>query len=193
MHDVQFPFFLHDGKNLVEAGALLSLWQMDFWACEIILLYEIGDCCGALAWCVVSVFLQNVKFFIEGGEILSLCNFSLKIRLGIVLLRTHGVQYLFSCKMENSWFRQAECRACAIILEKFLLEAFGIQSFVQMLFGTHAVHCLFYLVMENSWLINWIAYCFARHAWYALFDLFCDRKFVLEAVGILSWCNYSWK
>ena len=76
----------------------------------------------------MSVFLQDVKFFIEGGGILSLCNFSLKIRLGIVLLRTHGVQYLFSCKMENSWFRQVEFRACAIILEKILLEAIGIQS-----------------------------------------------------------------
>jgi len=87
-HDVQFPFFLHDGKNLVEAGGLLSLWQMDFLACEIILLNEIGDCCGAHAWCVVS----------------------------------------FSCKMENSWLRQVEFRACANFLGKFLLEAFGIQS-----------------------------------------------------------------
>jgi len=91
-HDVPFPFFLLDGKNLVEAAGLLSLWQMDFLACEIILLNEIEDCCGAHAWCVVSVFLHDVKFFIEGGEILSLCTFSLKIRLGIVLLRTHGVQ-----------------------------------------------------------------------------------------------------
>ena len=74
----------------------------------------------------MSVFLQDVKFFIEGGGILSLCNFSLKIRLGIVLLRTHGVQYLFSWKMENSWIRQVEFRACGIILGKFLLEAFGI-------------------------------------------------------------------
>jgi hypothetical protein len=62
---------------------------------------------------------------------------------------------------------------------------------VQMFLVTHAVHCLFNIVMQNSWLINWIAYCFVRHAWCALFDLFCDRKFVLEAVGILSWCNYS--
>ena len=80
------------------------------------------------AWCVVSVFLQVVNVFIQGGGVLSLCNFSMKIIFVIVLLCTQGVQYLFSCKMENSWLRQVEFRSCANILGKFLLEAVGIQS-----------------------------------------------------------------
>ena len=108
------------------------------------------------------------------------------------------------------FYARMVCSICFLARWKFLVKAGGIlnlsnysckilawgiwnSKLVQMFFGTHAVHCLFYLVMENSWLINWIAYCFVRHAWCALFDLFCDRKFVLEAVWTLSLCNYSWK
>ena len=34
--------------------------------------------------------------------------------------------------------------------------------------------------------------CFHRHIWFALSVFFCDGKFLLEAVGILSLSNYSW-
>ena len=90
----------------------------------------------------MSVFLQDGKFVVKAGGILSLCN--------------------------KSW--------------KILALGIWNSKLVQMFLVTHAVHCLFNIVMQNSWLINWIAYCFVRHAWCALFDLFCDRKFVLEAV-----------
>ena len=121
-------FFLAWWKNLgwgrwtfeLVAGGLLSLcnysWKWDW----------------RLLWCarmVCSVcFLARCKVLYWGRWNFEFVQFSLKIRLGIVLLRTHGVQYLFSWKMENSWIRQVEFRACGIILGKFLLEAFGIQS-----------------------------------------------------------------
>ena len=41
------------------------------------------------------VFLQHVKFFFKAGGVLSLCNFSLNIIFGTVLLRTHDVQFPF--------------------------------------------------------------------------------------------------
>ena len=65
---------------------------------------QIGDCFVTHAWCALSVFLRDGKFLLKAGGILSLCNFSLKIRLEIVLLRMHGVHYLlFSFVMENAW------------------------------------------------------------------------------------------
>ena len=45
--------------------------------------------------------------------------------------------------------------------------------------------------LVQLFLINWSADCFARHAWCSLSVLFRDGKFLLEAVGILSLCNYS--
>ena len=70
--------------------------------------------------------------------------------------------------------------------------------------GTHGLHCLFSIVMENScsrhlefWacpnILDQLELdCFVRHAWFALSVFFCDGKFLLEAVGILSLFNYSW-
>ena len=57
------------------------------------------------------------------------CNFELvqmffKIRLEIVLLRTHGVHCVFSFVLENSCLRQLKFWACAIILEKLNLRLF---------------------------------------------------------------------
>jgi len=97
-HDVQFPFFLHGEKMFVEAGGILSLCNYS-WKLDLRLWWYTRMVCSVC-------FLASCKVFIKGGGILSLCNFSLKIIFGIVLLCTHGVQYLFSCKMENSWLRQ---------------------------------------------------------------------------------------
>ena len=66
-----------------------------------------GDCFFTHAWSPQCVFFRDGKFFQAGG-ILSLCKFSLKMRLDIFLLRTHGVHNLFSCVMENSWLRQVQ-------------------------------------------------------------------------------------
>ena len=106
-------------------------------------------------WCAPSVFLRDGKFFDGAGGILRLCKFSLKMRLDILLLRTHGVHFLFCCVMEKSWLRQVQFRACTLILE------------------------------------NYIGDCFVTHAWYALFFFLHDEKFLVEAGGILSLCNYS--
>ena len=45
--------------------------------------------------------------------------------------------------------------------------------------------------LVQLFLISWSANCFARHAWFALSVLCHDRKFLLEAVGILGLYIYS--
>jgi len=60
------------------------------------------------AWSPQCVFFRDGKFLLEAGGILRLCKFSLKMRLDIVLLRTHGVRCVFSFVLENACLRQVE-------------------------------------------------------------------------------------
>ena len=55
------------------------------------------DCFVTHAWCPLCVFFRDGNFLLEAGGILRLCKFSLKMRLDIVLLRTHGVVCFLSC------------------------------------------------------------------------------------------------
>ena len=92
-----FPFV---GKFLLEAVGILSLSNYS-WTLEL-------DCFVRHAWFALPVFSRDGIFLLEAVGILRLCKFSLKMRLDFVLLRTHGVHYLFACVMENSWLRQVE-------------------------------------------------------------------------------------
>ena len=79
-----------------------------FLACWKILENLTGDCYVTHAWSPQCVFFRDGKFLLKAGGILRLCKFSLKMRLDIVLLRTHGVHCMFSSVMENSCLRQVE-------------------------------------------------------------------------------------
>ena len=60
------------------------------------------------AWSPQCVFFRDGKFLLEAGGILRLCKFSLKMRLDIVLLRTHGIRCVFAFVLENACLRQVE-------------------------------------------------------------------------------------
>ena len=96
------------------------------------------------------------------------CSPSVLFRDGKFLLGPVGILSLYN----YSWSIGVQ-----IVLEgthgKFLVEAAGISS-LQLFF------------------INWIAHCFARHAWCSPSVLFRAGKFLLGPVGILSLYNYSW-
>ena len=83
-----------------------------------------------------------------------------------------------------------------------LLFRIGLQI---LLLSTHCVLCRFFFLVENSclrqvgfwactmFLKNLIGDCFVTHAWCPLSVFFCDRKSLVEAGGIWSLCNVSWK
>ena len=84
------------------------LGQVELRACAIFLENLTGDCFVTHAWSPQCVFFRDGKFLLEAGGILRLCKFSLKMRLDIVLLRTHGVRCVFSFVLENACLRQVE-------------------------------------------------------------------------------------
>ena len=101
------------------------------------------------------------------------------------------------------------CTVCLLLWWKVLARVSWNFKVVQIflvnqivLLGTHGLHYLFSFVMEKLctrllefWapkiLLNyWNTDCLNWHAWFALFVFFCDGKFLLKAVGILSLINW---
>ena len=154
-------------------------------------------------------FAMENSWLARAGAILSLCKCFLKLRLEIVLLRTHGVQWLFSFVMENSCLSQLEFRACSTNINvrhtwcalsvflrggQFLVGAGGILSL-----------CIF------SWKSDWRLFCYARMvstvcflSWWKIlawgrwnfevvhWTLFCYARLV-SAVWFLScWKMLAW-
>ena len=119
------------------------------------------------AWCSMSVFFRDGKFLLEAVGILSLFKYS--------------SAHLVHCRLSSRW----------------KIVAWGRCNFelVQTMWGTHGVHHLFSCMSENSLLgqVELRACAIFTHAWSPQCVFFRDGKFLLEAGGILSLCNYSWK
>ena len=112
----------------------------------------------------LSAFFRDVKFLLEAVGILSLCEYCSSIRLWIVFRGTHGVQWLFSFVMYNSFLKQLEFWA-------YLWNYYWSIGLQFVFLGTHGVS--WWKLLLESWnlelvqlfLIHWSADWFARHAW----------------------------
>jgi len=193
--------YLHDGKLLLGAGAFLSLFKQ----CEARMVCTIcfRACRKILCWGRWN--LELVQFLRTHGDH-SVFSFVMENSC-LRQVEFWGCAIILENLTEDCFVTHAWCPLCGFFRAgKCLLEAGGILRSCNYSWKSDwRLFC--YARMVSAVCFPWkflawgrwnfevvhFGHCFATHAWCPLCGFFRAGKCLLEAGGILSLCNYSWK